>query len=351
MNTSVMMDKYLGCIVGAAVGDALGAATEPYSTRQIIKECQGRVSDFITPLPDSLASGRRAGQVSDAFSIVYLLMRHIIAEQGEINRQTATAALKEWGSTEWFEPFAGMTTRKVVKALLADDKQELWAYSGHLGNKLYKGHYYALSSNGAAVKAWPAALLHPTDLDSTIETTANLTMASHDDPLSISGACAISAAVSQALAEDVKLYDIIEAAQYGAKRGEELARAKADICIYPGPSVQERIKMAIDLAVSHANDGGMDALRDLIGCGPAIAETVPTALGLLIAREGAVMSALVDGINIGDETAAIASLIGAIGGAWKGFSVFPPHYLPTVEQENGFDLKGLAEDMLKKAVK
>lgn len=348
MDALLMRDKYLGCILGAAAGDALGAATEPYSTRQIVKLCDGQVRDFITPLPDALASGRRAGQVTDAFSIAYMLIKRMIAETGQISRKTGIAALKEWGSTEWFEPFAGMTTRKVVKALLEDDSQELWAYSGHLGNKLYKGHYYALSSNGAAVKAWPAALLHPGDIDATIAATVELTMASHDDPLSISGACAISAAVAKALAGDVKLYDIIEAAQFGAKQGEKLAREIKDINTYPGPSVQERIKMAIDIAVAHADDG-MDALRDLIGCGPAIAETVPTALGLLIAREGNIMEALFDAVNIGDETAAIASLVGAIGGAWKGSADFPEHYLPTIDQENSFDLRGVAEDMLKRA--
>jgi ADP-ribosylglycohydrolase len=218
----------------------------------------------------------------------------------------------------------------------------------HLNNKLFKGHYYALSSNGAAVKAWPAALLHPADVDATIATTIELTMASHDDPLSISGACAVSAAVSEALKENTKLYDIVEAARYGARRGEELARARSDVWVYPGPSVSARLEMAIETAILRA-DSGMDALRELIGSGPAIAETVPTALGLLIARDGCVHEAMWDGVNIGDETSAIASVIGAVGGAWQGISAFPEHYLSKIEQANCFNLGELAGRWLEAA--
>jgi ADP-ribosylglycohydrolase len=342
-----LFDKYLGCLVGAAAGDALGAATEPFSTRQIKNIFGSLVEDFMTPPPSALAGGRKAGQVTDAFSIPYVLSRHIISANGKANRHIGMEALREWGNTEWFAPFAGMTTRNAVKRLLNESGQELWSYSGQLGNKLFKGHYYALSSNGAAAKAWPAALLHPADLEAAIQDTVELTMASHDDPLSISGACAIAAAISKALEDGAKLYDIVEAALYGAGRGEKLARDKKDICTYPGPSVTARLEMAIDIAVYHRPEKGMDALRDSIGCGPPIAETVPTAIGLLLAREGRVLEAMFDGANIGDETSAIASLIGAVGGAWKGVAVFPGHYLPTVDKQNGFDLRNTAEEFLK----
>ncbi len=335
------LDKYLGCIVGAAAGDALGAATEPLSTKQIIDTYGGFVTDFQTPADNTLSHGRQAGQVTDAFSIPYFLSQHILAANGKVSRAIGEDTLREWGESEWFAPFAGMTTRKVINRLKENDKQELWSYAGHLGNKLFKGHYYALSSNGAAVKAWPAALLHPADINAAIADAVELTMASHDDPLSISGACAMAAAVSQALDEDATLYDIIQAAIYGAKEGEKLAREREDIWVYPGPSVVCRIEMAIDVAMKHPEDG-MEALRDLIGSGPAVAETLPTALGLLLVNNGNVMKALGEAINIGDETAAIASIVGAIGGAWQGITIFPTHYLPTIDQANNFDLTSLA---------
>ncbi len=350
MNQLVSLyDKYLGCIVGAAAGDALGAATETLSTRQIENTYKGRVIDFRTPSTETLARGRQAGQVTDAFSIPYVLSLNILKNNGKATREIGEDTLREWGESEWFAPFAGMTTRNVINRLKKENRQGIWAFAGHLNNKLFKGHYYALSSNGAAVKAWPVALLHPSDVDAAITDTVELTIASHDDPLSISGACAVSAAISTALGNDIKLYDVIEAALYGARRGEELARARKDVWVYPGPSVTARIEMAVETALLHANDG-MSAMRDLIGSGPAIAETVPTAFGLLISREGCVQKAMLDGVNIGDETAAIASIIGAVGGAWKGISVFPEHYLSKVEQANKFNLKDLTKQWMEAVV-
>ena len=68
-----MNQKILGCLLGAAVGDAMGAATETKSTRQIEKTFGGRVKEFREPPMDTMARGRRAGQVTDAFSIPYIL--------------------------------------------------------------------------------------------------------------------------------------------------------------------------------------------------------------------------------------------------------------------------------------
>ena len=350
MNIDIALteDKYLGCIVGAAAGDALGAATEPLSTQQIAETYGGRVTDFQIPDDATLSRGRAPGQVTDAFSIPYILSQHLFTAKGQASRAVAEEALKEWGASEWFAPFAGMTTRKVINSLNANDKQELWSFAGHLGNKLFKGHYYALSSNGAAVKAWPAALLHPNDPDAVINDTIELTMASHDDPLSISGACAMAAAVQAALESNATLYDIVQAALEGSKIGEQKARQRDDVWVYPGPSVTLRLEMAIDTAVKY-RDNAMEELRDLIGSGPAIAETLPTAIGLLIAHEDKPLEAMFDAVNIGDETAAIASIVGAIGGAWQGISIFPTHYLPTLNKANDFNLTNFTNQWLKLA--
>ena len=336
-------EKILGALMGAAAGDAMGAATELFSTRQIYQHFGGPVHDFMTPPPGTLAEGRRAGQVTDAFSIPWILCRHLLAAQGQVSKKLGEDVLREWGKSEWFQPFAGMTTRKVVKRLFEDDRQEMWSYSGHLGNKLFKSHYYALSSNGAAVKAWPIGLLHPADEESAIGDTLEATLASHDDVLSVSGACAVAAAASRAMDKDSSVYDIIQSAFYGAEQGEKLARERRDICTYPGPSTSARLEIAVELAVRHG-ENAMEPIRDLVGSGPAIAETVPAALGLLIAHKGQVLPALYDAVNIGDETAAIASLVGAIGGASAGSSVFPENYLTTIQRENSFDLEKMAEE-------
>lgn len=339
-----MNKKILGCLLGAAVGDAMGAATETKSVRQIEKTFNGRVKGFKTPPDDTLARGRKAGQVTDAFSIPYILTNHLIKAEGKSSREVGEHALLEWGETEYFAPFAGMTTRNVINRLKDEQSMGTWAYAGRLGTKLYKSHYYALSSNGAASKAYPEGLLSHGDVEKAIADTVEITMSSHDDPYSISGACAVAAAVSEAIKEDTSVFRIVEAAKYGSVRGEELARLREDIWIYPGPSVSKRIDMAIQIAsCSGDRERAVCELRERIGSGPAIAETVPAALGILIVNQGDTMESIYDGVNMGDETSAIACIAGAIAGAYHGSDSITDGYLEIIERENQMDLRKQAD--------
>lgn len=337
-------DRIEGTLLGAAIGDAMGAPTESCSTRQIEAQFGGRVTTFETPPDDSLAAGRRAGQVTDAFSIPLMLTQALLAHDGPVTRRLGERVLLEWSDTPYYEPFAGMTTRNVIKRLRQDESMGTWAYAGRLGTKLYKGHYYALSSNGAAVKAYPPVFFHPEDRDAVMRDVIELTMASHDDPHSVAGACATAMAVFEAMQPGATVRDIVCAARAGAVEGGERARALPDIWLYAGPSVVKRIDLAETVALRAGTaDERAHELGELIGSGPAIAETVPLALGLLIAYGGECVDALLAAVNIGDETSAIASLVGAIVGAYRGPEVFPETWRETVERENGFDAGALAD--------
>ena len=315
----------------------MGAATEAKSTGQIKEIFGGRVESFQKPPRDVQARGRKPGQVTDAFSIPYMLTNAIVQADGKITREIAMESLLEWGDTEYFEPFAGMTTRKAIIEMNRQKKMNTWDYIGHLGNKLFKGHYYALSSNGAAVKAYPAGLFSNGNVDKAIENAVEIAISSHDDPWSVSGACAIAAAICEAMKYDATVYNIVQAAKYGCREG---ARKRTDIHVYPGPSVAKRLDMAIDIALHTSDDKNLvDELRDRIGSGPAIAETVPTAIGIFIAERGDSMKCICDGVNIGDETSAIASIVGALCGTFRGSRSFPEDYLDFLNEQNGFDLE------------
>ena len=157
------------------------------------------------------------------------------------------------------------------------------------------------------------------DIQKAIEDTVEITMSSHDDPYSVSGACAIAAAVSEAIKEKTDLYKIVQAAYHGSIQGEKLARKRKDIWIYPGPSVTKRIEMAIQISLHcGSQENVVQELAERIGSGPAVAETVPVAIGILIANQGNTMESIYDAVNIGDETSAIACITGAIAGAYHG---------------------------------
>ena len=81
------------------------------------------------------------------------------------------------------------------------------------------------------------------------------------------------------------------------------------------------------------------------GSGLQINEAVPAAFGILLAYGGDPMESLFGGVNIGNDTDSVATVISAITGAWYGWKVYPEHYLPLLDKANHFDLKQLACDI------
>ena len=75
-------EKILGCLIGGAAGDAMGAATE-IRTREQIKDFFGSyVTEFLTPPDDTFARGCSKAQITDDFSIAYLNCCAIAANGG-----------------------------------------------------------------------------------------------------------------------------------------------------------------------------------------------------------------------------------------------------------------------------
>ena len=345
-----MNEKILGALIGAAAGDAMASATDGKSYREIINTYGSSVRSFLKPADGMQSSGRDAGQITDAFSIPLYLIKEILARDGVIDTECGREALRKWGKSEYFGRYAGMTTKKVVNILNARETTDLWAFSGHLGSKLFKGHYYALSSNGSACKSFVAGLFNPNNIDGAIHDAVEVTMSSHDDPLSISGACAVAAAEAACFEAGASIYTVSRAAVEGSIEGEKLGRSRDDVWDYPGPSTTKRLSLAQRIAIEYVGEGQAAAeLRDIIGCGPEVAETVPLSIGLMIARSSDPIEAIYDAVNIGDETCAAAEITGAITGALYGASIFPREWKQVVEEKNNIDLSELAEEIEKLA--
>ena len=112
-----MYKKILGGLVGAAAGDAMGAATETRTRAQIEEKFGGYVTEFLTPPGDTFARGSRAGQVTNDFSVAYVTLKEIL-KQGEITEDVVTKALLAWSDVpEYFDRFAGPTTRARILEL------------------------------------------------------------------------------------------------------------------------------------------------------------------------------------------------------------------------------------------
>ncbi len=160
-------EKILGCLAGAAIGDAMGAATEIRTTEQI-RECfGGYVVKMVDPPGDTFARNRKAGAVTDDFSQAYYIVNEIICRNGKIDEEIGKAAILRWWDDGIYNCFAGPTTRASIQRLKGISTED--EYTWILQNN-------SSATNGSAMKIGPVGLFTPEDQDRAIENAAMLTI-------------------------------------------------------------------------------------------------------------------------------------------------------------------------------
>lgn len=332
-----MYKKILGGLLGAAAGDAMGAATETRTRKQIEEKFGGYVTDFLAPPADTFARGSKAGQVTDDFSVAYMTVKEALA-QGKLDDETALAGLLKWADIpEFFERFAGPTTRASVRALKGEDVDSQGFVPCNENRR---------ASNGAAMKSSPIALLSGGDIDKAIDYSIIAGKLTHSNNIALSGAAAIAAATAAAMKDGASLFDVVEASLYGAAKGDKIGRQIGQTLA--GASVETRIRWAVNIAMNAKNlDEAIDEIEDNIGSGLMTVEAVPAVIGLCVAAKGDPVDGICAAVNIGDDTDTVATMVGGILGTLNGADAFPEHYFKVIEQANGFRLDALAEQMVR----
>jgi ADP-ribosylglycohydrolase len=330
-------DKILGCLTGAAAGDAMGAATETRTRGQIGEKFGGYVRDFLPPPEDTFARGNEAGQVTDDFSLAYVTCGVIVAHKGLVTRETAVEGVLSWASHDrYFSRFAGPTTRAAVVALRGEKPSVQGGFVPVNDN--------ARATNGAAMKIAPVAMFSSGDVDRAIRDAVTIGAVTHDNNIALSAAAAVAAAAACALRDDAGLFDVLQAGLYGAREGDRIGRERYSVLA--GPSVEKRMEFALELAlVSSSLSEALDRITDFIGSGLMAAEAVPAVFGILAASKGNTAEGIYAGVNIGGDTDTVATMVGGILGALNGMGGMPETWLPLLEKINGFDISGMAKEI------
>lgn len=328
----MLYDRILGGLIGGGAGDAMGAATEARTTEQIKEYFGHTVTDFETPPSDTFGAGNKPGQYTDDFSSAFFLAKSIVDNKGVVDKKVVQNALIDWSEhTVFFDRFAGPTTRLAIRRFKGEEIGET------KGVQLVARQ----ATNGSAMRISPIGLLNPGNLDQTIADAITVTMVTHDNYLALSGACAVACAVSRAVLEDADVYNVLQAALYGAKEGERIGiKFARDVA---GPSVLRRLELAIKIGLGYGTAAEkMREIGDRVGTGLHVAEAIPAAIGFFAANSGDALGSIVGAVNVGYDTDTVATMSGAIAGAYKGAKAYPEHFLPTLENANGLDISSLA---------
>ncbi len=321
MTDLYLRDGILGSLATAGLGDALGAATEQWTIADIFAAHGGPLRTILDPPPDTFAgaAGNTRGQITDDASQMYYMAEDIVSA-GRLDEEVWRNCLLRWAAESPHIANMGPSTRPVVEALQAGGDPYRVGLIGKSGRHLASMG----ATNGSAMRVAPAGLIHPGDMESACQAAASTCFPTHSTNVGIAAACAIASGCAEALTESADTYSVVQAALAGAYRGEELAQAHEHGRMVPGPSIAQRISLAVQLALEARDlETMLHRTEGLIGNSVMACESVPAAVGLFVFAQGDPWETIVGGTNLGNDTDTIAAIGGSLAGALRGFQAVP----------------------------
>jgi ADP-ribosylglycohydrolase len=299
-----LKSKYIGCMLGAAIGDALGKQNEGVSREYILK--RGCINDYGKALSGTPGDKLRPGDYTDDTEQMLVLAGSLIDNNG-LDVTDFSHRIAKWGKDALKDPirksFVGPTSALAIERL----------YSG-VGWKDSGGD---LSSCGSAMRVAPVGLFWD-NLDDVESNAALSSIPTHNSKASIAGAVAVAIAVRCA-------FDETDCAEIIA---ETFARtSKYDVVL------AEKIKLAFEL-----KDKDPDEVFTKLGTSYLAIDTVPCAFYCFTRHFGNPEMGIIEAVNAGGDTDSIACITGAFCGALYGSESLPARWI------EGLENRGLIEE-------
>lgn len=331
------LDRTFASLAAALIGDAMGSATEMLTPTEVRRRF-GYIRSFQVPGTGTFANGRKPGQLTDDGAQLIGMARLLARTGGAFTAADVAKVILDWAADpELLRRFAGPSSRKAIHLLKDGHPPEKAGAPEPVANDLR-------SSNGAAMKVAACGLAFPFDGARAVEAATTMCVPTHNSDIAFAGAGAVAAAVAAACAGNASPIAVAEAGIRGAALGRTIGREHAHEV--PGPSVAARIEVAIEIAERPtAIDSRIQRLNDVIGGGLPVAETVPFAIGLFVANGGDPMGTILSAVNLGNDSDTVATIAGAIAGAWAGSASLDTTLVAEVSAANDLRLASLAREL------
>jgi ADP-ribosylglycohydrolase len=335
-----LRDHIFGSLAAAALGDAMGAATEQHTTDEIVARFGGLLRELHAPSDETFSSGNQPGQITDDTSQMLALAQALIDAGGELTEDLWVRALLRWAETSPAARMMGPTTRPLLEALATGRD------TAAIGRSPYSTRKFASfgATNGAAMRVAPAGLICPGDVEAAVRLSWITCRPTHDTQIAAAGAGAIAAGVAQALLPGADVFSVVRACMQGARLGEAIGAHEGRRV--PGPSILRRIEIAVDEALRAASlHEAIARIEASVGNSVMTVESVPAAVGIFVAAGGDPLEAAVGGTNIGNDSDTIATMAGALAGALGGVRAVPAALLETILAANQENIPGIADGL------
>lgn len=283
-------DRFQGCLLGLAVGDALGARFEGQPAEHIVSRYP-TVRALIDNPPNNELWYTDDTQMA-------IGVAETLAEQGVIVEEKLCAAfVANYVPSRGY----GRGARKVLETMEdGKDHRQVAATVFPGGSR----------GNGAAMRVAPVGLLFRDHYEQVWEQARASALPTHVHVLGVEGAQVLALAV--AVASRQQAFD-------RAKLFEELSRRCTS------PEFRERLELAAR-AASYKEVA-------LLGNGIEAIDSVPTAIACFALAPNSYETAVANAIFLGGDTDTIAAMTGALCGAFAGCQAIPGNLLSVLEDQ------------------
>lgn len=299
------VDRFRGALLGGACGDALGHPVTGMTPEQIQRQF-GRVRHF-------LPAGRRgrAGTISGDTQFALWVAQALTGEGDDYAAQFAQTLSEQLGSLRQI----GRGTQRAVTRLL-DGKP--WWRSGNPS-----------AGNGVAMRGAALGLAFGADPDILRREVARNAVITHADPLAVASGIVQAYAVARLartapgtldphafISELVAVVHGIEGAGGAERRNGSDTRVRLVDRI---AELADMLELTPAEAFAHTHNGGY------------VLESLPAALWAFLSNRENPEAAIVTAANGGYDADTVASMSGALAGAYHGESGLPARWLDELE--------------------
>ncbi|MCZ7361893.1 MAG: ADP-ribosylglycohydrolase family protein [Candidatus Methanoperedens sp.] len=289
--------KYEGCLLGAAIGDALGKQNEGLKRSDILD--RGHITDYGKAPEGCPGEKLKEGQYTDDTEQMLVLARSLIHCRG-FDVQDFAKRIAQWGADALKDetrrglvgPSSSIATSRLISGVN-------WEQSGS-----------ETPSCGSAMRVAPIGLFYKC-LDDVGSNAARSSIPTHKNKASVAGAVAVAIGVRCAI-DGMKCGDIIKQSFSRASKYDEVLAKK------------------IELSFELRNEEPDKVFAEL-GTSYLASDTVPCAFYCFSRYFEDPEKAIIEAVNAGGDTDSIACITGALCGAFHGIYAFPDRWIKGLE--------------------
>ncbi len=291
--------KYTGCMIGSAIGDALGKQNEGVNREEILK--RGYIKDYGRAPKESPGEALREGQYTDDTEQMLVLAQSLIACNGFDSKDFANRIAK-WGLSIRNDPsrsrLLGPSSSLAIENLNSGIS---WKESGS-----------DIPSCGSAMRVAPIGLFFK-DIHEVEEKAVLSSIPTHKSKSAIAGAVAVAVAIRYALD--------------GCDRFEIICKT-CDLVSNHDIDLAKKIKSSFEL-----RNEVPDTVLSQLGTSFYVYDTVPCAFYLLSRYFEEPQRAVIEAVNAGGDTDSIGCITGALCGALYGIDCFQKKWIDGLENK------------------